>query len=146
MVFKQQIDSLVARKASLEEEERQRVERERLAKIAEEQSAEAAKLERERAAIEQQERELQADKERQQRELERQDLEAKAAVQRKADEAAEKSRPKSNIATVTEFEIVEPGLVERKYCSPDSVKIRQAIKDGVTDISGVRIFQTKKVR
>lgn len=140
------VDALTTRKSNLEEEERQRVERERLAKEAEKQSAERASLERERAAIEQKERELQAEKERQQRELERQELEAKALEQRKAEAAAEKARPKSNIATRTEFEVESPHLVDRKYCSPDGVKIRQAIKDGATEIAGVRIFQTKSVR
>jgi len=146
LAFRSSVDALTTRKTNLEEEERQRVERERLAKEAEKQSAERAALERERAAIEQKERELQAERERQQRELERQELEAKAAEQRKAEAAAEKARPKSNIATITEFEIESPNLVERVYCSPDSVKIRQAIKDGATEIAGVRIFQTKKVR
>lgn len=146
LVFRQSVDALTTRKTNLEEEERQKIERERLAKEAENQSAERAKLERQRAAIEEQERQLKADKERQQREMERQEFEAKALEQRKADVAAEKARPKSNIATITEFEIESPHLVDRKYCSPDSVKIRQAIKDGETEIAGVRIFQTKKVR
>lgn len=146
LAFRSSVDALTTRKANLEEEEKQRVERERLAKEAEKQSAERASLDRERAAIEQKGRELQAERERQQRELERQELEAKAAEQRKAEAAAEKARPKSNIATITEFEIENPSLIDRIYCSPDSVKIRQAIKDGVTEIAGVRIFQTKKVR
>lgn len=146
LAFRSSVDALTTRKTNLEEEKRQRIERERLAKEAEKQSTERAALDRERAAIEQKERELQADRDRQQRELERQELEAKAAEQRKAEAAAEKARPKSNIATVTEFEIETPSLVDRMYCSPDSVKIRQAIKDGATEIAGVRIFQTKKVR
>lgn len=146
LAFRTSIDSLTTRKTNLEEEERQRVERERLAKEAEKQSVERAALDKERAAIEAKERELQADRERQQRELERQELEAKATEQRKTEAAAEKARPKSNIATVTEFEIETPSIVDRIYCSPDSVKIRQAIKDGTTKIAGVRIFQTKKVR
>lgn len=146
LIFRQSVDALTTRKTNLEEEERQRVERERLAKEAESQSIERAKLEKERAAIEDQERKLQADRERQQRELERQELEAQAEASRKAEAATEKARPKSNIATVTEFEIETPSLIDRIYCSPDPVKIRQAIKDGATDIPGVRIFQTKKVR
>lgn len=144
--FRESIDALTTRKSNLEEEERQRVERERLAKEAEKMSAERAKLEKERAAIEEQERKLQAEKERQQRELERQELEKKAEEQRKAEVAAEKSRPKSNTVTRTDFEIENPALVDRLYCSPDTVKIRQAIKDGETNIQGVRIFETKTVR
>lgn len=144
--FRSSVDALTTRKSNLEEEERQRLERDRLAKEAEKQSVERAKLEKDRSAIEEQERKLKADKERQQRELERQELEREAEAKRKAEAAAEKAKPKSNIATITDFEIESPNTVDRLYCSPDPVKIRQAIKDGVTDISGVRIFQTKKVR
>lgn len=146
LAFRQSVDALTTRKSNLEEEERQRVERERLAKEAESQSAERAALERERAAIAEQERQILAEKERQQREIERQMLEDEALQQRKAELAAEKARPKSNIATITEFEITDPYSVDHKYCSPDDKKIRQAIKDGATEIAGVRIFQTKKVR
>lgn len=146
LAFRSSVDALTTRKANLEEEERQQAERERLAKVAAEQSKEAAKLEREKAAIEAEDRRIQAEKERQQRELERQQLEAEAADQRKAEEKLAKDKPKANIATITEFEIENPYQVDRKYCSPDNVKIRQAIKDGETNIAGVRIFQTKQVR
>lgn len=146
LAFQASVDALTTRKANLEEEERQRVEREQLAKEAEKQSAERAKLDRERAEIKRKEREIQAERERQQRELERQELERKAEEQRKAEATAEKARPKSNIATITEFKIEMPNLVARIYCSPDEKLIRAAIKNGVTEIAGVRVFQTKKVR
>lgn len=146
LALRESVDALMTRKANLEEEARQQAERERLAKVAAEQSKEAAKLEREKAAIEAEDRRIQAEKERQQRELVRQQLEAEAAEQRKAEEKLARDKPKANIATITEFEIENPYQVDRKYCSPDNVKIRQAIKDGETDIAGVRIFQTKQVR
>ncbi len=146
LVFRQSIDALTTHRSNLEEEERQRIERERLAKLAEKQNAAQAQLERQKAAQEAEERRLQAEADRQKRELERQTFEAEALEQRKAEQATNKEKPKSNIATVTEFEIENPFAVDRKYCSPDNVKIRQAIKDGETDIAGVRIFQTKKVR
>lgn len=146
LAFRSSVDALTTRKTNLEEEERQKAERERLAKEAEKQSAERAKLERDRAEIEDRERKLKADQERQQREMERQALEDEAQKKRKEEESAAKLRPKANIATITEFEIESPHLVDRKYCSPDSVKIRQAIKDGETEIAGVSIFQTRKVR
>lgn len=144
--FRESIDALTTRKANLEEEARQEAERKRLAKLAEKQNAAQAKLERQKAAQEAEERRLQAEADRQKRELERQKFEAEALKQRKTEEAISKEKPKSNIATVTEFEIENPFAVDRKYCSPDNVKIRQAIKDGVTEIAGVRIFQTKQVR
>lgn len=144
--FRQSVDALTTHKTNLEEEERQRLERERLAKESEKQTAERAKLDAQRSEIERQEREIKAERERQLRELERQELEREAEEKRKSDATAEKSKTKANIATITEFEIKTPTLVTRLYCSPDSVKIRQAIKDGVTEIPGVRIFKTKKVR
>ncbi len=144
--FRESVDALTTRKANLEEEARQEAERKRLAKLAEKQNEAQAKLERQRAAQEAEERRLQAEAERQKRETERQAFEAEALEQRKAEQALNKEKPKANIATITEFEIENPFAVDRKYCSPDNVKIRQAIKDGVTEIAGVRIFQTKKVR
>lgn len=146
LCFRESVDALLTRKSNLEEEARQQVERERLAKVAEKQSAAAAKLERERAAIEAEERRIEAEKERQKRELERQEFEAEALEQSKAAAKLEKEKPKANIAIRTDFEIENEYLIDRKYCSPDPVKIRQAIKDGVTDISGIRIFETKTVR
>lgn len=146
LVFRQSVDALTTRKANLEEEARQAAERERLAKVAQEQSEAQVKLEREKAAIEAEQRRIEAQKDQQKRELERQQLEAEALEQRKADEKADKDKPKSNIATVTKFEIENEYLIDRKYCSPDSVKINQAIKDGETNIAGVRIFQVKQVR
>lgn len=146
LAFKGSVDSLIGRKTAIEEEERQRLERERLAKEAEKMSAERAELERQKAEVERKEREVQAEKERQMRELERQALEAEALKQAKEEAKADKEKPKSNIATITEFEIENESLVDRIFCSPDNVKIRQAIKEGMTEIAGVRIFQTKKVR
>ena len=144
--LRESVDALTTRKSNLEEEERQAAERERLSKVAEEQSAAQAKLERERAAIEAEERRIRAEKERQARELERHQLEAEAEAQRKADEKLNKEKPKAGITTRTEFEIENEFLVDRKYCSPDTIKIRQAIKDGATELAGVRIFETKTVR
>ena len=144
--FRESVDALTTRKSNIEEDERQKVERERLAKEAEKQSADRAKLEKERAAIEEQERKIQAEKDRQQRELERQEFERQAEEKRKTDIATEKARPKANISTRTDFEIEIPSRVDRLYCSPDPVKIRQAIKDGVIELEGIRIFETKTVR
>lgn len=144
--LRQSVDALTTRKDNLEEEARQEAERKRLAKLAEKQNAAQAKLERQKAAQEAEERRLQAEADRQKRELERQAFEAEALEQRKTEAAVSKEKPKANIATITEFEIENPFAVDRKYCSPDNVKIRQAIKDGAIEISGVRIFQTKKVR
>lgn len=86
---------------------------------------------------------------------EKADLEARAERARleearleaaKAEARAERDRPKSNIVELTEFEIVDADSVPRALCSPDPTKIRMAIKAGATEIEGVRIFTTKRVR
>ena len=43
------------------------------------------------------------------------------------------------------FEIEAEAEIPREYCTPDSVKIRAAVKAGVRDIAGVRIFQDDRV-
>ncbi len=40
-----------------------------------------------------------------------------------------------------DFIIEDEQTIPREYCSPDSSKIRKAIRDGVREIPGVRIFQ-----
>jgi len=39
------------------------------------------------------------------------------------------------------FEITDAGQVPREYCQPDEKLIRQAVKDGVREIAGVRVFE-----
>jgi hypothetical protein len=50
--------------------------------------------------------------------------------------------------TVTEvrtWEVIDPDKVPREYCSPDQVKIQQAIDAGDTAIPGIRFAMTPKV-
>lgn len=46
---------------------------------------------------------------------------------------------------VTKFEITNPKKVPREFCSPDEKKIRQATKQGVTEIPGVKIWEETQV-
>lgn len=79
-----------------------------------------------------------------QKEIAKAELQAeKEAVK---DERAMGSRPKTGAVTLTKFEITDPNDVPRDLCSPDESKIRQSIKNGSTDIPGVRIYTEKKVR
>lgn len=45
-----------------------------------------------------------------------------------------------------DFEIVNPLMVPRDYLMPDEKKIRQAVKDGVREIPGVKIFEKTGLR
>ena len=105
----------------------------------EEQRAKKKKLEDDEARLQREKQELEARKERAR--IAQEQLDADKAAAR-----AERDRPKSNIVETTEFEITDADVVPRALCSPDSTKIRMAIKAGATEIEGVRIFTTKKVR
>ena len=67
----------------------------------------------------------------------------------KQPEAVSTKTTRGNIATtsmveVWDFEIINSEEVERQYCSPDEKLIRQAIKNGVREIKGVKITQSYK--
>lgn len=42
---------------------------------------------------------------------------------------------------VWDFEIIQQGSVPREYCSPDATLLRNAIKNGIREIPGVKIFE-----
>lgn len=50
------------------------------------------------------------------------------------------------MVTSVHYNVVDPSLVPREYCSPDHVKITQAIKNGVTDIPGIEVYEQTKIR
>jgi hypothetical protein len=47
----------------------------------------------------------------------------------------------ASIRTAWSGEITDPDQVPREYCSPDQAKINQAVKAGLREIPGVRIFE-----
>lgn len=56
---------------------------------------------------------------------------------------------RGNIATTSmiefwDFEIENPNEVSREYCMPDERLIRQAIKNGIREIKGVKIYKVFK--
>lgn len=83
-------------------------------------------------------------------ELERQKSLAKAELE--ADKQEVKSgrmvaaRPKTGAVTLTKFEITDPDVVPREFCTPNESLIREAIKAGRDNIPGVRIYTERKVR
>ena len=42
---------------------------------------------------------------------------------------------------IWKYEITEPDLIPRNYCEPSAAKINAAVKSGVREIPGVRIFE-----
>lgn len=46
----------------------------------------------------------------------------------------------NNLRTSWKFEILNPGQIPNEYLMPDEKKIKEAIKNGVREISGVRIY------
>jgi hypothetical protein len=47
----------------------------------------------------------------------------------------------ASIRKVWTFEIQDPAAVPREYCVPDPKLIREAVKAGIREISGVRVFE-----
>lgn len=91
-------------------------------------------------AEEQRRREFIAEQARIQREAE-----AKIRAERERQNEIDANRVK-NVAKVWTFEIVDPMNVPSQYCVPDPKLIRKAVRDGVREILGVRIFQDMQVR
>lgn len=60
-----------------------------------------------------------------------------------AEKVAAKAEPKLGLKTKTQFEITDPDMVPRTLCEPSEKLIRAAIKNGVTRISGVKIWEER---
>ena len=57
------------------------------------------------------------------------------------------SAPSIKGLTVTwKYEIIDPSKVPMQYCSPDTTKIQTAVRSGVREIPGVKIFKDEKIR
>ena len=59
---------------------------------------------------------------------------------------AEKQTKVKGMRKVMSFDVVDPNLVPRNYCSPDDKKIRAALKLGITEIPGLKIYETARVQ
>lgn len=133
----------------IEEKERLEIERKKredeqkkLDELKESQDKEKAELEAERIRIEQQKRDNEAEKIRLDNEEKKRiaDLEAKANEKLQTQDSGVKGIRKD-----TKFEIIDGNLVDRQYCSPDEKKIKEAIKNGVKEIFGVRIYEVESI-
>ncbi len=146
LVYTRCLNDLQSRAEAIASEEKARAERLRLAEEAKTQTAERAALEAEKARIELERQKL--DDERRQL-VREQEARALAEAQAEAEKTAAKeaaSKPKSNIVTNYDIEVVDPSQVPAEYLSPDEQKIRAAVKAGVREIPGVTITERKVVR
>lgn len=129
-----------------EEQQKRKEEEERLAKIKAEQDAETARLEAQRIENERKQREL----EEQARKLKAQEQEQALLADKKAQEEMlaidKKLNQTKGVRKTMDFEILDPTLVPRSYCSPDESLIREAVKNGVDSIPGVKIFLKTSVQ
>ena len=127
---------------ALEQDANKRAQRE----LEAEKLAQEAKLEAQRVAIAQKEREM----EEKQRQIEIQ----KAEMDRKEAEAGDKLRAEQEeahnkvkgVRTGWTYEIINEPLIIRELCTPNSVKINAAIKAGLRETPGLRIFEEKRVQ
>ena len=123
----------------LQEQEAQRIEAKRLAKIKARQDKEALKLATKQAELDK----IKRDQEAKERRLKDEEIKQKLADEKLQADKIANFKPSTGMLTYTKFEIIDPSLVPRELCSPDSVLINQAIKNGKTEISGLRIYQEK---
>jgi septal ring factor EnvC (AmiA/AmiB activator) len=132
----QQIIFLIEKKAQEEEQAR-------LAKLAQELDQEKAKIELEKIEQEKKQRELQAEERRLKDQAIRAEIEAEKLEAEKQAKRIANQAPKAGIRTYWKFEVVNSQEVPREYCSPSNVLINQAIKNGITEIKGLKIYQEK---
>lgn len=156
LAFMNTVNTLSEKKATLEEEARQAAERARQAEEQKRLDAEAKKMSDAEAEIARERNEIEAEKRKLENdklaiEKEKEDIARRKELQ-EAEKAANKlakgsgKKIKTNAVTSTKFEITDENAVARMYCSPDESKIREAIKNGVLEIGGVRIYEETKVR
>jgi len=124
----------------LREQEAQKIEADRLAKIRASQDKEALALAEKQVELDKIKREQEAEDRRQKDEQIKQKF---AQEKLEADKIANFA-PKTGMRTYTKFEIINADLVPREFCTPADTLINQAIKEGKKEIPGIRIYQEKK--
>lgn len=122
----------------MNEEEAQKIRDE-----AEKQRLERVKLENEKLEIERQKREAEEEKKR--IEEEKKILKEKQLADIEASDREAQLKVKG-VAKIWSWEIIDEESIPRPFCSPDSKKINEAIKKGIREITGLKIFKTNIVR
>lgn len=139
-----------ARQAQIEKERKEREDAEIKKRLEEEkalkekQQSDPAFVEAEKKRIEtERQKRLEEESKKRTEEEARQAIEKRLAEEKAA--AAENERVKGITKRVV-YEVIEPTLVPRHFCSPDSKKINEAIKSGVRTIEGLRIYEVESVK
>lgn len=115
------------------------------AKLALKQKEEAKKLQDEKDKIENDKREFQRKKDQEENDIKRQVQADKDELERKEKQKQLESDKSKNLRKDWDFEVVNSGLVPREFLIVDETMIRNAIKKGIREIAGVKIFQNEKV-
>lgn len=130
------------KKIALEQDENKRKEMEIERKRLEEQ----AKIEEARQEIQVKKREMEADEKRIAEDRKRMEELKKIEEEKLKREQEEKENKVKGIRSLWKYEITNESDVPRQFCSPDSKKINEAIKSGVREIAGMKIYQAKDIR
>lgn len=130
-------------KKELEAKQLNEAEAKKIRDEAEKQRLEREALENEKIAIERQRRE--AEEEKRRIEEEKKALELKRLADLEESDRIAQLKVKG-IYKKWSWEIVDEEKIPRAFCSPDSKKINEAIKKGIVEIDGLRIFQSNLVR
>ena len=110
---------------------------------AEKQRLEKEKLEREKLEVERMKRDAEEEKKKLDEERREMELKRLAEIEKARKEAELKVK---GIFKRWTWEVVKEEKIPRAFCSLDSKKINQAIKLGIRQIDGIRIFQAVSVK
>jgi len=123
------------RKLNAEAEEKNRLAREEAARKAEEEAK----------ARQASEAEIEAARKKAEEEAKKNEIQAPTVLAPTIPVAETKVRTDEGTLAFTKkpwtFEILDPAQVPREYCSPDPKKIREAVRMGVREMAGVRIYE-----
>ncbi len=123
----------------------QEEERKKLDKIKEAQGMEAARLAKKEANDRLNRQAFLDETNRMLEDNKKKGLEEAAASRAKIEKQAQEASAVKGLRKVAKFEVTHPQFVPSVYCTPDDTKIRQAIKDGIREIPGVRIWSEDKI-
>lgn len=145
--------AIEARRNYFEEQERMRKQKEEMAKeqarldaIAKEQGEEAARLAQSQAEERIRIQKAEDEKKRMAEDARLREAEEMAEYDRQQAEKKQEAGKVKGLRKVVKFEVVDGMKVPRNLCSPDDTLIRAALKEGVREIPGVRIWAEDKIQ
>lgn len=106
---------------------------------------EQAKIEKEKMEIERKVREMEAERKRIEEERAEMERQKVLEEERKKKERQEQIYKVKGVRSRMTYEIIDEEKIPRQYCSSDSKKINEAIKKGIREIEGLKIFEQKTI-